>query len=222
MSASEQINSFYSALLSHFGPCNWWPGDSPFEVAVGAILTQNTNWKNVEKALLNLKAQGSLTPRAIWDMPEAELAEALRPSGFFTLKAKRLRNLLACFAELAEDTSPPADPALSFLQGYSLEFLREKLLAVKGIGPETADSVLLYALNRPVFVVDAYTYRFLNRHSLITEDACYADMQELFMSALPEDVAMFNEYHALIVRLGQFFCRKSNPLCANCPLGIFL
>ncbi len=209
----------YRAMLERLGPSRWWPGDSPFEVAVGAVLTQNTAWSNVEKALARLRAAGALSPLALWRMPIEELEEALRPSVFFRQKTKRLRNLLACFACLAGSTEPPDDIRLEFLQSLDDAPLRAALLAVTGIGPETADAVLLYALGRPSFTADAYTRRIFSRHGLLPADASYETIREYFMSRLPADVALYNEYHALIVRTGKEWCKKNAPLCAECPLG---
>ncbi|MDR0338750.1 MAG: endonuclease III domain-containing protein [Desulfovibrio sp.] len=219
---SELLRAWYLALLERLGPSRWWPGESPFEVAVGAVLVQNTAWRNVEKALASLKAKKALDPASLLRMPEAELHEALRPSGYFRLKAGRLRNLLAYFAEHAGWDKAPGNLALSFLKRKSTERLRRELLAVKGIGAETADAVLLYALDRPSFVVDAYTRRIFSRHGLVPPDIAYEDLREFFMRALPEDRALYNEYHALIVRLGNAFCLKSRPRCAECPLGVFM
>ena len=211
----------YAAMADHFGPCNWWPGDSPFEVAVGAVLTQNTAWRNVEKALALLRAQKALRPRVLWDMPPERLEEALRPSGFFRLKAQRLRGLLDYMRSFAGWDREPGDAALEFMRAKPGEELRRELLAVRGIGPETADCILLYALGHPSFVADAYTRRIFSRHGLLPEDAPYARMRDFCMDALPLDTKLFNEYHALIVRTGHFFCKKSKPLCSQCPLQRF-
>lgn len=209
------LGNIYSALLAHFGPQNWWPGDSPFEVMVGAVLTQNTNWSNVNRAITNLKNDDLLSFEALSALPEGMLAEKIRPSGYYNLKARRLKNLLALIS--AEAPSGDLD---SFL-GQDTGQLRSKLLSVKGIGPETADSILLYAGQKPVFVVDTYTYRMLTRHGFIGEETDYYEMQDLFMDTLERDVALFNEFHALIVCLGKDYCRKSKPRCQECPLGKF-
>jgi endonuclease-3 related protein len=197
-------------LLAHFGPQCWWPGETAFEVMAGAILTQNTSWSNVEKAIANLKAAGRLDPAELAALSAAELAELIRPAGYHNLKAARLKNLLALIEEQGGVEALLAQPTMT---------LRELLLGVKGIGPETADSIVLYAAGRPVFVVDAYTHRILVRHGLISEDCDYFQMQELFMDNLTEDAALFNEYHALIVRVGKEFCKKSKPNCGSCPLA---
>jgi len=205
----------YTALLDHFGPQQWWPGETPFEVMVGAVLTQNTNWTNVSRAIANLQEENLLSLAALANLPEAVLAEKIRPSGYYNLKARRLKNLLALISR-----EEPAGDLDRFFSRETL-ILREKLLSVKGIGPETADSILLYAAQKPVFVVDAYTYRMLTRHGLIGEETDYAEMQDLFMGNLPADVKLYNEFHALIVRLGKEYCKKSRPRCQQCPLRQF-
>lgn len=211
---SDRLLALYEALLAHFGPQHWWPGDSPFEVMVGAVLTQNTNWQNVASALANLKGEGLLSFAGLEALPTEALAEKIRPSGYYRLKAGRLKNLLAFIrAEYGSD--------LEAFFGDRLPEVREKLLGVQGIGPETADSILLYAAEKPVFVVDAYTHRILARHGLLFEEAGYHDIQELFTASLPEDVSLYNEYHALLVRLGKELCKKGKPLCERCPLEGF-
>lgn len=201
----------YHLLLSHFGPQNWWPGDTEFEMMVGAVLTQNTNWKNVEKALENLKKRDLLSLEGIRSLPDHKLAEAIRPAGYFNIKAKRLKNLINFIVDRYDADLP------LFLEDGT-ETLREGLLSVKGVGPETADSILLYAVGRPIFVIDAYTYRILRRHGEIDEPVTYDELQALFMDHLPEDPDLFNEFHALIVRTGKEYCRKK-PLCSQCPLN---
>jgi endonuclease-3 related protein len=214
LTVSTLVN-IYTSLLDHFGPQKWWPGETPLEVLVGAVLTQNTNWSNVSRAIGNLKEENLLSFATLDRLSEAELAENIRPSGYFNLKARRLKNLLA----LIRQEEPAGDLDLFFSRETFI--LREKLLSVKGIGPETADSILLYAAQKPVFVVDTYTYRMLTRHGLIGEETDYAEMQELFMDTLPADAKLFNEYHALIVRLGKEYCKKSRPRCQQCPLRQF-
>ncbi|HEY5999699.1 MAG TPA: endonuclease III domain-containing protein [bacterium] len=204
--------AIHDALLAAFGPQSWWPAETPFEVMVGAILTQNTNWRNVERAIANLRAARALTPGAMARLRPAALAELIRPAGYFRVKAARLGHLLAHLRRRHGGSVA----RLLRVPGPSL---REELLGITGIGPETADSILLYAAGRPSFVVDAYTRRVLSRHGLVGEGAAYADIQRLFTGALPADVALFNEYHALIVRLGKEFCRPRAPRCAACPLG---
>ncbi|CAK8716206.1 MAG: DNA-3-methyladenine glycosylase III [Candidatus Electronema aureum] len=210
MRASAALQEIYNRLLAHFGPQHWWPGDSPFEVMIGAVLTQNTNWCNVEKAIANLKAAELLSPAALSALPLETLAEYIRPAGYHNLKAARLKNLLALIKEQG---------GVEDLLNQPTTALRELLLAVKGIGPETADSIVLYAASKPIFVVDTYTNRILMRHELISEDSDYFQIQDLFMDNLKEDVALFNEYHALLVRVGKKFCGKSKPKCEDCPLN---
>jgi len=197
-------------LLSHFGPQHWWPGETPLEVMVGAILTQNTNWNNVEKAIQNLKRKGLLSVHGLHSVTVQQLAEEIRPAGYFNIKSKRLKNLIHFLVECYEGKMT------LFLEDRT-ETLRNGLLSVKGIGPETADSILLYAVKRPLFVVDNYTYRILNRHGLVDDPVSYDDLQDLFMSNLPHDPQLFNEFHALIVCTGKNYCRKK-PLCHPCPL----
>jgi endonuclease III related protein len=202
---------YYHAMLAGLGPSGWWPGQTPFEIALGAILTQNTAWTNVEKALHNLRAAGLLDSRALFRLGEEELGSFIRPSGFFRIKAARVRNFLQ-FLDGACGLDVEA------LQDRSVEELRPALLGVSGIGPETADSILLYALGLPSFVVDAYTRRIFSRHGLIPEDIGYEELREFFMDALPPDAALFNEYHALIVRTGKGWCAKREGKCPRCPL----
>jgi len=202
----------YELLLEAFGPQHWWPGETPFEVMVGAVLTQNTNWNNVHRAITNLKEAGVLEPGALARLGAAELEELIRPAGYFRVKARRLSNLVRMVMDRY-------DGSLEGMFARHPDELREELLAVQGIGPETADSILLYAAGKPVFVVDAYTHRVLSRHGWIDFEADYHEIQDLFHSSLPEDVQLFNEYHALIVRLGKDSCRKRNPRCDDCPLA---
>lgn len=200
----------YERLHARYGPQAWWPGQTPFEVMVGAVLVQNTNWRNVERAIENLREEGLLTPTALFNVPTAELEELIRPAGYFRVKAKRLRNLLAWLHERY-------DGSLERMFQSGLDTLREELLAVSGIGPETADSILLYAGGLPTFVVDAYAHRVLARHGWIDGEADYYRIQELFFESLPTDAVMFNEYHALLVRVGKEHCRPT-PVCEGCPL----
>ncbi len=209
------LRNMYDAMLSELGPSFWWPGSSRFEVMVGAVLTQNTNWGNVSKALDCIRREGPLTPEALYALPECRLSELVRPAGYFRIKAARLKNLLVFLKnEYLFD--------LEAMAGEEVSVLREKLLHVKGIGPETADSILLYALELPSFVVDAYTRRICNRHGMLPEDVDYEELREFFMDVLPEDVRLYNEFHALLVRTAQGWCRKKAPLCDTCPLRSFL
>lgn len=207
----NKLLRLYETLYTHFGPQHWWPGDTPLEIMVGAVLTQNTNWGNVSRAIDNIKQYGLLSLAALDAMPPASLAELIRPSGYYNLKAARLKNLLAFIQQEYQGD-------LDLFFALDLPVLRENLLAVKGIGPETADSIILYAAQQPIFVVDAYTHRILFRHQLIDDGVDYYEIQELFMDSLPEDVQLYNEYHALLVRLGKDFCKKSKPLCDDCPV----
>ena len=208
---SNTLKKSYNKLLKTFGPQHWWPGDTPFEVIVGAILTQNTAWTNVEKAIHNLKKAKLLTPGKLHDLSQDEIAKYIRPAGYFNIKAKRLKHFLNYLFDNYGGN-------LKKMFKKRTDALRRELLSVNGIGPETADSILLYAGNHPVFVVDAYTKRIFSRHQVVKADAEYHDIQELFMKNLPHDVKMFNEYHALIVKAGRDFCRTRKPLCSRCPL----
>ena len=211
MTIADRLHEVYSRMYDHLGPQHWWPGETPFEVMVGAILTQNTSWKNVERAIDNLRGAGLLTFERLADLPTGLLAEYIRPAGYYNIKAGRLRNLLQYISDHHQGD-------LDAFLGQDLAELRPQLLSVKGVGPETADSILLYAANLPIFVVDAYTHRILGRHGLIDEDADYHRIQELFMDHLESDAQLYNEYHALLVRIGNQYCKKTNPDCANCPL----
>lgn len=178
---------------------------------VGAVLTQNTNWRNVEKAVGNLRAKNLLNPKALSNLPIAKLARFIRPAGYYNIKAKRLKSLLKFMMKRYGGD-------INRMASINTGSLREELLSVNGIGPETADSILLYALNKPVFVVDAYTKRIFLRHGLVKEGADYEEVRELFSSNLKKDAALFNEYHALLVKLGKEFCLKSKAKCSICPL----
>ncbi|MFA5081405.1 MAG: endonuclease III domain-containing protein [Hydrogenophilaceae bacterium] len=203
----------YDLLLARHGPQHWWPGETPFEVMVGAVLTQNTAWGNVEKAIANLKRADALDCRTILAMADADLAELIRPAGYFNVKAKRLKALCRFLAERGVESAPEALAG----QGTSAE-LRRDLLAVHGIGEETADSILLYALGLASFVVDAYTRRAFGRLGLLCGDEGYGAIQRLFERHVPCDTRLYNEYHALIVRLGKEHCRP-RPRCTDCPLN---
>lgn len=208
--AKETLNGMYERLMDRFGPQKWWPAEGPLEMMVGAILTQNTRWKDVERAIEGLKAEGLIGVGELRRIPLERLAEVIRPAGYYNIKAKRLKNLAEC---IWERSGGDLDALFSEETGA----LRESLLAVKGIGPETADSILLYAAHRPVFVIDAYTHRILKRHDLVPEETSYDEMQAWFMDRLPLDAALFNEFHALIVRTAKTYCRR-RPNCRECPL----
>jgi len=201
----------FDRMLKHFGPQHWWPGDTPFEVMVGAILTQNTNWKNVEKAIANLKREGALSAEVMLALDDATLAELIRPAGYFNVKTQRLKAFLKFLLE-----SYRGD--LQKMRETPMDRLREELLQVKGIGPETADSILLYALGHPIFVIDTYTYRVFTRHHLIGEEAGYEALQEFAMANLPASADHYNELHALIVNVGKNFCAPTAK-CEGCPLN---
>ena len=208
------LERIYDTLFEKIGPRHWWPGETPFEVMVGAILTQNTAWANVEKAIANLKAAGLLDPGALYEVDVRRLAELIRSSGYYNQKALKLKRFVAFFVEQygASVERMKAEPTAE---------LREKLLQINGIGPETADSILLYALEKPVFVVDAYTRRIFSRHGWVEPTIEYEDLRRFFEEALPEDVQLFNEYHALLVYVGHHWCRRA-PRCDTCPLQPFL
>jgi len=211
MKQKNRLLEMYHTLYREFGPQHWWPGETPFEVAVGAILTQNTNWGNVEKAINNLKKQDALSVIALHKMSVKKLPDLIRPAGYFNIKAKRLKSFISF---LMNDYHG----SMKKMRDEEVKTLRVKLLRVNGIGPETADSILLYALEKPVFVIDAYTKRVLSRHGIIEHERPYEKYQELFHSSLKEDVKLFNEYHALFVRVGKTFCKRKIPLCEKCPL----
>lgn len=202
---------YFVRLSERYGPTGWWPGDTPFEIAVGAILTQNTAWRNVELAIANLKRHKLLAPRAILDCPADKLENVLRPSGYFRVKAQRLRS----FCQHLVDAYAGS---IERMAARPLGELREELLGVHGIGPETADDILLYACGHPVFVVDTYTRRILSRHGHTTADMPYEELRNVFEAALPSNVTMFKEYHGLIVYVGKDYCR-THPRCEGCPLA---
>ena len=210
MTTHETLTQIYQLLYDAFGPQHWWPGESQIEIITGAILTQNTSWANVEKAIANLIAADSLNAEKLHNLELSQMAELIRPAGYYNIKAKRLKSFLNWLFD-------NYDGNLKNLENVNTEQLREELLTVKGIGRETADSILLYALERPVFVVDAYTARITTRHGLIEPGADYEQLKDLFESNLPKDIQLFNEYHALLVRVGKEFC-KPKAKCPSCPL----
>lgn len=203
---SRRLRDIFQRLLARHGPQNWWPGETPFEIMVGAVLTQNTAWINVERAIANLNANAALSPERILAMDETRLAEWLRPSGYFNIKAKRLRNLCRWYLAVG---------GYSALSQWPTDELRRALLAINGIGPETADDILLYAFERPVFVIDAYTRRLFSRLGLIQGDEGYEPLRQAMERALGADAALFNEYHALIVAHAKDICRV-RPQCPAC------
>lgn len=200
----------YEILYKAYGPQHWWPGDTPWEICIGAVLTQNTNWGNVEKAIANLKRGDNICPVKIRKMPLSELESAIRPSGYFRLKAQRLLAVTDWWLENVENER--LHP-----KGQPLSFWRESILEVKGVGPETADSILLYSFNLPTFVIDAYTRRIMARHFGFKPDIDYHELRQIFMDNLPHDPKLFNEFHALFVRTAKEACRK-NTCGSNCPL----
>ena len=210
MNKSKALTEIYASLLKSFGKQYWWPGDTGFEVVIGAILTQNTNWINVEKAIKNLKAAKVFTPKKLYEIDIKKLAELIKPSGYFNVKAKRLKHFIDwLFSNY--------NGSLSKLFKHDYATLREELLSVYGIGKETADSIILYAAEKPTFVVDAYTKRVLVRHGLITDDYDYEAIKAVFEDNLPAKVPLYNEYHALFVMVGKHYC-KPKMQCEECPL----
>jgi len=206
--SAEQLRDIYQRMHHAYGPQNWWPADTPFEVMVGAILTQNTAWTNVEKAIVNLKQASLLNPRTIAESEHERVAEAIRPAGYFNVKTQRLKAFCSYLLDQGGENA---------LAARETAQLRQELLAVHGIGPETADDVLLYAFDRPVFVIDAYTRRLLSRIGLITGDEPYDSLRTGIETALGEDVQMFNQYHALIVQHAKVSCRNK-AVCEGCCL----
>ena len=212
--AQGPLSKVYRVLFGFWGPQGWWPGQTRLEIIVGAILTQNTAWTNVEKAIRRLKQERALDLKVMRDADHGALAEWIRSAGYFNVKARRLKSFVNMMFDGCRGS-------LNRLFARDTGSLRQWLLAVNGIGPETADSILLYAGNRPVFVVDAYTRRFMIRHGWASDDVTYDELAARFTDALPRDATLFNEYHALIVMLGKTYCR-SKPLCEQCPLRGFL
>ena len=220
---SNQLRDYYDALFSAYGPQHWWPGRTPFEVIVGAILVQNTSWTNVEPAIANLRCEKLLTPRAIESVPLPHLEKLIRSSGYFRQKAKKLKAFVRFLRSEYQGSTAKMSRA-------ETQTLRAQLLAVHGIGPETADSILLYAAGHPVFVVDAYTRRILERHGHQLDFVrngksrpfSYEQIRQLFERNLPRDPQLYNEFHALIVQTGKQHCRPKNPNCSDCPLKTFL
>lgn len=206
----ELIHKIFNRLLDEFGPQGWWPAETPFEVIVGAILTQNTAWKNVKQCIKTLREGGYLTLEAMQELSVSDLAILVRPSGYYNQKARKLRG----FCDHVE-TEWQGD--LEAFLSQEMEPLRRELLTIRGIGPETADSIVLYAAEKPSFVVDTYTYRIFSRHNWVMEGSSYDELRDYFMDALKPDVGFFKELHGLLVRTGHLYCRRK-PLCESCPL----
>jgi len=206
----QALQDIYHRLMAEYGPQHWWPAEEPFEVIVGAILTQSAAWSNVEKAIANLKAAQALSPEALRQLSLLELAHLIRPSGYYNAKALKLKSFADWLGEHYDDD-------LDRLFASNIDYMRQQLLTVHGIGPETADSIILYAANKPIFVIDAYTRRIISRIGLALNSGSYAAYQTLFMSNLPADAGLFNEYHALLVCLAKTACR-TRPLCQQCCL----
>ncbi len=207
---TSRLLQIYDTLMTHYGPQGWWPADSKTETIIGTILVQHTAWKNVERAIASLKAENLLDFRAICDLDHSSLAKIIQPAGTPTVKARRLQAFATWLGArhgfvLDSMSSTPKDE------------LRADLLAINGIGPETADCILLYAAERPAFVVDTYTRRVLSRHLLAESNWGYDQLKDLFEANLPQDARLFNEFHALLVEVGKKHCRKA-PVCAGCPL----
>jgi endonuclease-3 related protein len=203
----------FARLFASYGPQHWWPGDSPFEVLLGAMLTQHTSWKNVERALANLRNAGLMSFDALANVSRTELEELLKPAGHYRQKAARIHKTLAYIRERHGSLE-------AFLE-QDLETLRTELLSQNGIGPETADAIALYAAGQPTFVIDAYTQRVFKRHGWIEPEAGYEEMQQFFHSSLERDAPLYNEYHALLVQVGKSHCQKT-PVCSGCPLESLL
>lgn len=211
MKDSKSLLNIYRLLYKKFGPRHWWPGDTRLEIIIGAILTQNTAWSNVRKAIVNLKKGRLLKIKALSEVPEKRLAKLIKPAGYYNIKSRRIKIFLNFL-----NASYGGSIGRMFRRETSI--LREELLNIKGIGPETADSILLYAGKKPVFVVDAYTKRIFSRHRFMREDTDYTEAQGFFLKNLPADVKLFNEFHALIVELGKSLCKSKKPLCSGCPI----
>ncbi len=206
------FNKLYQILLAYYPMQKWWPGTDGLEIAVGTILTQNTSWNSVEKSISALKKAGKMELLAILDLSDDELAELIRPSGFAMLKSRRLKNLLNFIRENYG--------AVESMRSVSQEKLRKELLLVNGVGRETADSILLYALEKTSFVIDAYTRRILGRHGIMDENLPYDELKAAFEDSLPRDVQIYAHFHAMIVEVCKEFCVKRKPRCESCPLRV--
>ena len=210
-SISQALQNIYHRLMACYGPQHWWPAKEPFEVITGAILTQSAAWSNVEKAMTNLKEAEALSPKALRHLPRHEVAELIHPCGYYNAKALKLRAFAHWLEEHYNDN-------LDKLFTSNIDHLRKQLLSIHGIGQETADSIILYAANKPIFVIDAYTRRIISRFGLAPKNDSYTAYQALFMANLPADVRLFNEYHALLVHLAKNVCRP-HPICQQCCLN---
>ncbi|MBU1084615.1 MAG: hypothetical protein ABIG55_04130 [Candidatus Omnitrophota bacterium] len=215
MDTKRTLNKMYALLEDRFGDLKWWPAESDFEVVVGAVLTQNTSWKNVEKAIGNLKKRRLMDLCAMTAVSASVLSREIKPSGFHRVKTRRLKNVCDFIAGTCGGD-------ICRLRRYSYGRIKEMLLSVNGIGPETADSIILYAIRKPVFVVDAYTKRIFSRHGIIDEGASYDEVQGLVQEAFLEELKELGQLHALLVETAKMFCRKRKPLCGKCPLSIIL
>ena len=209
----ELPGRIFETLLAALGPQRWWPAETPFEVMLGAILTQNTAWKNVAAAIANLRKNNLLSLDAICGLGAEELEVLIRPSGYYRQKAKRVKGF-------CDHIATKWNGSVEEFLARDMESLRAELLTIRGIGPETADSMVLYAAFQPSFVVDTYTWRIFSRHGWVEETISYDDLREYFMDALDPDVHLFQEFHALLVRIGHLYCRRT-PLCGSCPLSVF-
>lgn len=207
----QKLLTIYHQLMAHYGEQHWWPARGPFEVIIGAILTQSAAWGNVEKAITNLKTAKALSPEALRQLPTPELGKLIRPCGYYNAKALKLKSLVYWLGQHYDDD-------LNKLFATNIAHLRQQLLSINGIGEETADSIILYAANKPIFVIDAYTRRIINHIGLAPNSNNYAAYQTLFMDNLPADSQLFNEYHALLVCLAKSVCRR-HPLCQQCCLN---
>lgn len=206
-----KLIKIYKKLLRCFGPQHWWPGETVLEIIIGAILTQNTSWKNVEKAINKLKSKNILNYPSLKKITEEKLAVYITSSGYYRIKARRIKSFLGFLEKKYKGK-------IYNLKRIKLEKLRKELLSINGIGPETADSILLYALNKPIFVIDAYTKRIFSRHNFMSHNVSYETAQRFFMQNLPKDIFLYNEFHALIVKVGNIYCKKT-PECVKCPLN---
>jgi len=210
--SANNLLQMYQMLKARFGFLNWWPGDTPLEIALGAILTQSTSWKNVEKAIANLKKGNLLSVEALSGVEPSYLAELIRPSLYYNQKAKKIKGFISYLAN-------KYDSDLEKMKVVSTAVLRLELLDLWGIGQETADSIILYALDKPIFVIDAYTRRILSRHGIASvDDKPYAVLQHFFQDNIPQEVELYKDFHAQIVEVGKNYCRRQRPLCAACPL----